>query len=154
MCWNLSMIVYINGLKSLFSKGGETESDSSSCFCVKSLLPLLATSQFFYLSSATEYLSSQQTASVGCPARTKPEPFALCISVWYHQWQPESVANLQCSSCIHTVFTTVAGRRCLGPHLELALLHPPHNHRLLLCFKPGAGSPLRVGSHKAMLMYL
>lgn len=41
----------------------------------------------------------------------------------------------------------VSDRRCLGPQLELAVLHPSHHYRLFLCPEPGAGSPLWVGSH-------
>lgn len=73
-------------------------------------------------------------------------PLHFCVSARSHQWQCESVANLLSFECVQT-FSNVAGGRCLGPQLELALLHPPHNHRLFFCFKPGAGSPLRVGSH-------
>lgn len=45
------------------------------------------------------------------------------------------------------IYSDVAGWRCLGSQLELALLYPPHNNRLFLRSKPGAGSPLGVGPH-------
>lgn len=43
---------------------------------------------------------------------------------------------------------------CSWEHLELALLHPPHHHRILLHAQPGAGCPVRVshlGSFQACL---
>ncbi len=39
------------------------------------------------------------------------------------------------------------GQRCLREHVELAVLHPPHHHRLLLHAQPGVRCAVRVSKN-------
>lgn len=74
---------------------------------------------------------------------TKPHTLHFCL---LSQWQHES-APVWFDLTVFKIYFDTSDWWRLGPQLELALLHSSHNHRLLLCPEPGAGSPFWVGSH-------
>lgn len=75
-----------------------------------------------------------------------PKPHTLLNFCLLSQWWLES-ARVCFDFTVFRVYFNVADQWCFGLKLELALLHPPHYHRLVLRPEPGAGSPFRVGLH-------
>lgn len=52
---------------------------------------------------------------------------------------------------IKNPFFFLSDQWCLRSHLELAVLHPSHHHRILLCSQPCPGSAFRVSSLTLLL---
>lgn len=116
-------------------------------------IPPLSSTLFVWGQSRSIHMMSLFDAPPGLesPAATQtPTLVYFCLpSQWQHESAPAWFDTTEFRVCFD-----VSDRRCLGPQLELALLHPPHHHRIFLCPQPGAGSPLRVGSHFSLSWFL
>lgn len=92
--------------------------------------------------------------SVWCPACTLSWTLSSHLNTYtcvFLSWVPvaawvESAQVWLAFTEFTPLFCDVSGWRCIGPQLELALLHPPDHHRFFFCPEPCAGSPLWVSS--------